>query len=152
MLTEQQKQHYREEGFVLLRGVVPLHALAQLEARGTGYAAELRGGENDTLSSATFAQALLAERGLERRLYDGMRTFPWLQEVGRLPQLTEPVSELFGEPAGLLEKIPMRLDLPHIVRELAVWCGIRTTTTWAAMRRSSLHGYRCRTRPMFAAV
>lgn len=122
MLTEQQKQHYREEGFVLLHGVAPLDALAQLEARVTGYAAELRGGgENATLSSVAFAQALLAERGLERHLYDGIRTFPWLQEVGCLPQITEPVSELFGEPVGLMEKIPMRLDLPHIVRELAVW-------------------------------
>ncbi len=120
-LTESQRQQYRRDGFLLIRGALPSAALDRVEGEFLGFVEAWGGRRFDSAQSADLARFLLGNRELERKLYDGIRDFPWLAEFGKSREIAEPVAELLGEPAGLMGKIPFRIDLPGVTRELAVW-------------------------------
>jgi ectoine hydroxylase-related dioxygenase (phytanoyl-CoA dioxygenase family) len=115
------QRDYAQNGFVVLRSVVSLAALDAFEGKILDYLAALSGRRLETVRGPEFAQLLSSDRELERKLYDGVRREEWLQEFMLHPCVTKPVLDLLGESIGLLEKIPLRVDLPLVTRELAVW-------------------------------
>lgn len=120
-LTEEQKQQYWQDGFVLLPKAIPSTKVDLLEGRFLSLVDEWGGHHFESSQSDKLAEFLLNNRELERKLYDGIRHFPWLTEFGALSEIVEPVTDLLGEPAGLMGKMPFRIDLPYVTRELAVW-------------------------------
>lgn len=120
-LTDGQKQQYQQDGFLLIRQALPSVAVEQVEAEFLGLVEKWGGRRFDSVQSKDLAQFLLENRELERKLYDEIRHFPWLVEFGRSAEIAQPVSQLLGERAGLMAKIPFRIDLPGVTRELAVW-------------------------------
>jgi phytanoyl-CoA hydroxylase len=120
-LSEAQIDQYQREGYLMLRNAVPEDLLDELEEKFLGLVAEWGGRHFSSAQSPDLAQFLLENRALERRIYDGIRIFPWLKEFSLAPEITGPVTDLLGKPAGLMSKIPFRMDLPGVVRELAVW-------------------------------
>ncbi len=112
---------FAENGFVLLRDAVDLAALDEFESKVLDYLATILGRRLETIRGTEFVQLLSSDRELERKLYDGVRQEEWLQEFMLRPCLAKPVMELLGEHIGLLGKIPLRIDLPMVTRELAVW-------------------------------
>lgn len=120
-LTEAQVEQYRRDGFVLLRGAIPTGVLDDLERKFLGLVEDWGGRRFESAQSEALAQFLLENRELERKLYDGIRSLPWLVEFSRCADVCTPASELLGEPAGVMSKIPFRIDLPGVTRELAVW-------------------------------
>lgn len=112
---------YKENGFVLLRQAVDLHALDRLETAVLELVEEYSGRQFKSLLDPDFAACLVADRDLERRIYEDVRSFPWLTEFSSDASLVGPIASLLGQNFGLYEKIPLRLDLPMVMRELAVW-------------------------------
>lgn len=121
LLTDEHRQSYRRNGYVTLRNVLPISDIDRLEQRFLGLVYEYCGQRFTSAHSEEFAQFLIANRELERKLYDGIRGFPWLTEFGCIPPLASIINALHGESSGLMSKIPFRLDLPGVTRELAVW-------------------------------
>jgi ectoine hydroxylase-related dioxygenase (phytanoyl-CoA dioxygenase family) len=113
--------NYDKEGFCLIKGAVPTQVLDTLEARIIGLVREWTGIDYGTTISVEFTNALSNDRELERRLYDRVRDFDWLQTFSLAPEITSPVKAILGNEIGLMSKIPLRLDVPEIVREIAVW-------------------------------
>lgn len=120
-LTDDQKQQFVRDGFLLFRGVIPSVASNRLERKFLDLVEERGGRRFETAQSEEFAQFLLGNRELEESVYRGIREFPWIIEFSRTREIVAPVTELIGEPAGLTSKIPFRIDLPGVTRELAVW-------------------------------
>lgn len=112
---------YERDGYLLVRDAVPQEKIDRLESQIVGLVREWTGQDYGTTRTPEFANALLADRELERRLYDGVRKFDWLTELSLQPELAEPVQRILGEQIGLMGKIPLRFDLPCVLRELAVW-------------------------------
>jgi ectoine hydroxylase-related dioxygenase (phytanoyl-CoA dioxygenase family) len=100
---------------------VPEEQIDILERHLLDLAAELGAGRFTSLQSPDFARRLLDDRELERNLYDRVRTYSWLADFALQEGVAGPAAELLGEPSGLMSKIPVRIDLPGVVRELAVW-------------------------------
>ena len=120
-LTHTQKKQYEQDGFLLLPRVLSLAAIEQLEKDFLDLVEKWGGRRFESTQSEALAQFLLQNRELEHKLYDGIRQFPWLTEFSKSAEIAQPVSELLGEQPGLMSKIPFRIDLPGITRELAVW-------------------------------
>lgn len=120
-LTKEQEQQYKQDGFVLIRKAIPSAVIDLLEKRFLSLVDEWGQHHFETTQSEKLAEFLRNNKELERKLYDGIRRFPWLTEFGAVSEIVEPVTDLLGEPAGLMGKIPFRIDLPWVTRELAVW-------------------------------
>lgn len=112
---------YETEGFCLIKGAVPAQVLDTLEARIISLVHEWTGINYGSTRSVEFANALSNDRDLERRLYDRVRDFDWLQTFSLAPEITRHVKALLGNEICLMSKIPLRLDIPQVVREIAVW-------------------------------
>jgi phytanoyl-CoA hydroxylase len=121
LLTDSQKEQYVHDGFLLIHGALRLTLLDRVERDFLQLVERWGGCRFESVQSSEFSQFLLGNRDLERRLYDGIREFPWLTEFGKYLEIAQPVSELMGGSIGLLSKIPFRIDLPFVTRELAVW-------------------------------
>lgn len=120
-LSQALKADFARDGFVLLRDAVPAAHLDTLERGFLGLVADWGGTTFSSAQSPNLARHLLDHRDLEKRLYDGIRQYPWLAEFAASGPITEAVRDLIGEDIGLLGKIPFRIDLPGLVREMAVW-------------------------------
>jgi len=120
-LSDSQVGQYRRDGFLLIRGALPADLLDRLEASFLELVEAWGGRRFPAAQSEELAQFLLENRELERKLYDGIREYPWLAEFGACREIAGPVSDLLGGPVGLMGKIPFRIDLPGVTRELAVW-------------------------------
>jgi hypothetical protein len=112
---------YAEDGFLLVRGGVDVEPLDTLEREILGLIAEWTGRTFTGLQDPDLATMLAGDRALEVKLYDGVRGYPWLQEFSSHPSVVDPVRPLLSGKFGLLGKIPLRMDLPLVTRELAVW-------------------------------
>ena len=112
---------YESDGYVLLKNAVSQDLLDDLDQKVVGLLREWTGIDVQSTSSKAFADILLSDRELERRLYDGVRNFDWLPGVSSDDQLKDAVSTVMGPEFGLFSKIPLRFDLPAVIRELAVW-------------------------------
>jgi len=121
LLTEEHRQRYQRDGFLLLRQVLSEEKIDELENRFLSLVNEWSRCDIKSTNSEELAELLLSNRELERKLYDGIRQYPWLIEFAKAIELTSPVTELFAEAAGLMRKILFRIDLPGVIREMAVW-------------------------------
>jgi len=120
-LNESQKSDYFRRGYLLLKRAIPEQSLDILETQFLSLVKDWGGREFTSAQSPELAEFLLANRELERKLYEGIRQFPWLEEFSLQPEITNPIKEILGEELGLMSKIPFRIDLPGVTRELAVW-------------------------------
>jgi hypothetical protein len=121
MDSETIRRAYAADGFVLLPGAVDDGILDTLEHQFLGLVEEFGGRKFESAIRSDFAVWLDGEREIERKLYDGIRQYPWLNDFSMHETITGPVKQLLGDDVGLLEKIPFRIDLPMVMRELAVW-------------------------------
>ena len=133
---------YETDGYLLLRGAVSTELLDDLDGKVVSLLKEWTGQNVGSTSTKAFADLLLSDRELERRLYDGVRTYDWLPSFSADHNLTAAVSKLMGPKFGLFSKIPMRFDLPAIIREMAVWHqdywyvkgNVDVVTAWVPMQ------------------
>jgi ectoine hydroxylase-related dioxygenase (phytanoyl-CoA dioxygenase family) len=113
--------NYARQGFVVVRDAIPANHLRMLESQFLSLV-EARGGRQFTSIDDTELAAFLGtNRELERTLYDEIRRYPWLVDFSKHESVACLVRELLGAEIGLMEKIPFRIDVPHVTRELAVW-------------------------------
>ena len=133
---------YASDGFVVLRNTVSQDALDNLDRNVVALLREWTGQDVGTTLSVEFAELLLADRALERRLYDSVRTFDWLPSFSSDELLIGAVGTLMGSQFGLFSKLPLRFDLPEVSRELAVWHqdywyvkgNVDVVTAWVPMQ------------------
>jgi phytanoyl-CoA hydroxylase len=114
-------EQYAQDGYVLLRDAISDDALNLLERQLLDFVHSLSNKSFLTLADPNFAQYLSENRDLERSLYDGVRDYPWLQNFSAHKSIVKLVAKILGDDFGLLQKIPLRFDLPMVMRELAVW-------------------------------
>jgi phytanoyl-CoA hydroxylase len=111
---------YEERGFVLVPGVIDASALDTLDQFIASMATRYTGEKIAGTQTEAFAEALLQNREAERRLYDSIRT-EHVISFCRSESLSRAITDVLGGKIGLLGKIPVRIDLPLVTRELAVW-------------------------------
>lgn len=105
----------------MVRGAIPSDHIRTLESQFLGLV-ELRGGRSfKSIDDPALASFLAANRDLERTLYDEIRRYPWLVDFSKHEGITGMIRSILGTVIGLMEKIPFRIDIPHVTRELAVW-------------------------------
>ena len=115
------REQYERDGFAVLPGVISEDALSKLEAAICELATELSGRQIDELHSEQFADVVGSNRELESALYSRVRDYPWLLDFSCEPKLTAAVQAIARCDVGLFRHIPLRIDLPKVTRELAVW-------------------------------
>ncbi len=120
-LTEEQIEEYRRDGYVLLRGAITQSVLDDLERQFLGLVEDWGGRRFESAQSEALTQFLLKNRELERKLYDGIRSLPWLVEFSKCADVCMPVTELLGEPVRLDQQDSLQDRSPGGTRELAVW-------------------------------
>lgn len=112
---------YDADGYILLRNAVPQDLLDDLERKIVDLLHGWTGVDVGTTRGKSFADLLLSDRNLERRLYNEVRQFDWLPSIASDERLRNAVASIIGPKFGLFSKIPLRIDLPAVTRELAVW-------------------------------
>ncbi len=115
------REQYERDGFAVLPGVISEEALSKLETALCKLATELSGRQIDELHSEEFADVVGSNRELESALYSRVRDYPWLLDFSSEPKLTAAVQAIARSDIGLFRHIPLRIDLPKVTRELAVW-------------------------------
>lgn len=120
-ITGQMVQAYQEHGFVVLPGELPIDALDEFETDLLEFAFELTGQRFASIRTADFAAFLAGNRNVEQALYDGVRKRPALAVLSKRSQLVSSVEAVTDCEVGILEKIVFRIDLPMVLREIAVW-------------------------------
>jgi phytanoyl-CoA hydroxylase len=114
-------ESYAQDGFVLARAVIPAGHLQTLESQFLGLVQAKGGRAFPAIDDPSLAAYLAEDRELERTLYDDIRRYPWLAEFSMHEAIAAHVRSFLGPEIGLLEKIPFRIDIPNVTRELAVW-------------------------------
>lgn len=121
-LTDGELAEYNAKGFHLARGLLSDADLAGVEQQALEIVAEYSGGTFASLRDPAFLENLAEDRDCERHLYDKIREFPCLEALSVHPSLHAVVKDLLdGNEIELLGKIPFRIDMPMVIRELAVW-------------------------------
>lgn len=115
-------KNYRENGFVLARGIFDPGDFHALEERCLNLIRSEFGEVFASIHDSTFLEFLSKNRQAETFLYQEIRNHPELLDVARLPAIVAEIAKLHDSALGMvLEKIPFRIDLPLVIRELAVW-------------------------------
>lgn len=114
-------EKYRRDGFSIIRGAIPAEKLDSLENSVLGLIESWTGKSFQSISSPEFAAFLANEREIERKLYNDIRAFDWVEGLSLQPEITSKIRKILGEDIVLMKKIPFRIDLPNVTRELAVW-------------------------------
>jgi ectoine hydroxylase-related dioxygenase (phytanoyl-CoA dioxygenase family) len=133
---------YVENGFVVLRGACNASTLDRFEAGFLDYIHQRSGRRFASLHGPDIAEFLAGDRAMEQALYEGVRRTPLLEAMCTDPEIARAVTGLIGEPSGLLEKIVLRIDLPMVLREVAVWHqdyfyvrgNLDTVTAWMPLQ------------------
>lgn len=141
-MREEDVEAYKHQGFVLLRSAIEPANLDWLERKFLELVAELGGPQFDSATGPQFSAWLSDKQEMERALYDSIRKPTWLIDFSVHPTITGPVKEILDCDIGVLEKIPFRIDLPMVMRELAVWHqdyfyvkgNTDTVTAWIPMQ------------------
>jgi ectoine hydroxylase-related dioxygenase (phytanoyl-CoA dioxygenase family) len=110
-----------ESGYILIRDALPKTLLDNFEMHFLDLVFELTQRRFSSIQNEEFTAMVSGDRELERRLYDQVREYPWLVEFSSNQSIVDAVRSIRGFNIGLLEKIPMRIDLPMVMREAAVW-------------------------------
>lgn len=137
---------YNANGFVLARGVLCDSDFSALETKFLELANARTGEAHATFSAPSLASRICEDRSLETYLYDAIRKYPELVDLSMTESLTRTVATLLGDSnLVLLEKIPLRMDCPMVIRELAVWHqdyfyvkgDVETITAWIPLQDTS---------------
>jgi|GEM_PF-1964396 len=130
---------YSRNGFVLARNLLPSQSFQALENRVLSIINQFSGHSFEDLEDKDFINYISNDRDAEQHLYSEIRKYPELLEISQRDEIVSTIRHLLGKQAVvLLEKIPFRIDCPHILRELAVWHqdhyyvkgDIETITAW----------------------
>lgn len=133
------KSQYEKNGFFLARNLLPNSSFDALEKRSLEIVNKFSGRVFESLQDNSFMEYIASDREAEQHLYAEIRKYSELQEISLLTPMQETVCTLLDkQDVVLLEKIPFRIDCPHVVRELAVWHqdhfyvqgDIETITAW----------------------
>lgn len=144
-MTPVDREHYKTNGYVVLRGVVDPADLDALEGAFEHYAAEyledygLFGG----MHSADYAKALAELAPVEEEdIYKSMRGSRNLEAFGFLPELIKHVGAIVGYRSIKPKAARFRMDQPRDLRYLAVWHqdhayvggSVDTVTAWVPLQ------------------
>lgn len=144
-MSESIKQALDEDGFVLIRNALETQAFDPIKARLLRLAEDYSGERFASIDSQEFVDLIRRDRDAERVLYDQVRRHSELEELGGHPDITTSVRSALGNDVVLLEKIPLRIDCPLVMREIAVWHqdffyvkgSEATVTVWAPLLDTS---------------
>lgn len=121
MGCDEQRSIFLEQGYVVLPGAVSEKALMGFEQGFLSLVKQETGVGLENMHDPGLVQLLESNRDYERVLYDRIRAYPWLSELCLSPDMVAPVEITLGESSVLLSKLILRIDLPGVTRELAVW-------------------------------
>jgi ectoine hydroxylase-related dioxygenase (phytanoyl-CoA dioxygenase family) len=112
---------YARDGYALVRGGARTSSLDALEQAFLRRVEGATGRRFTSIASPDLAALVGESRALESSLYDAMRGEPGVLELAKDPVVVAHVKRVLGPEVGVMTKIPFRIDLPNVVRELAVW-------------------------------
>jgi hypothetical protein len=106
-LTDTQREAFLRDDFILLRQAIPQETIDLLEQHFLGLVTEYSGKHFSSASSDELADFLAGNRDLEKRLYDTIRNFPWVEEFSSSPVIA--AAATFASSAFLsIPMFPMR--------------------------------------------
>lgn len=112
---------YAESGYLLLKGLFSERQIACIEESALEVVHQMTGILYNSLHCSKLRDKLASEREFERSLYHELRKHPWLYEFCKADELVNPLRQIVSGSIDLMSKIPFRIDLPRVTRELAVW-------------------------------
>lgn len=144
-VTPEDREAYRRDGFVVLRGLLDGAAFNEIELAFAQIIAEeiQEIGCSDWQHKPVMASWLRNRPCRADELYDRMRAAPELRAFCADPRLTEAASALLASPKHrLTDHCRFRMDLPHDTRHLAVWHqdhayvggSVDTVTAWVPLQ------------------
>jgi len=121
-LHESELKEYDNRGYHLASGVLMGSDFTCIERQALRIVAEFSGNSFASLDDPSFLDFLAGNRDCERHLYGKIREFPDIETLSVHPSLHAIAKDLLNEKnVELLGKIPFRIDMPMVLRELAVW-------------------------------
>jgi hypothetical protein len=115
-------QNYEEDGYVLMRDLLPPDSFEALETRCLDIIHERTEQRFSALDSRELQEFICSNRDVETHLYGEIRQHPEAREIAMRPEIKAVIDGLLRtDQSEVFEKIPFRIDCPFIVRELAVW-------------------------------
>jgi ectoine hydroxylase-related dioxygenase (phytanoyl-CoA dioxygenase family) len=114
---------YEQSGYAVARQILPHHEIDQLLADVGFLQNELAGTSFAGPHDPATADLLARDHDFQSRVYDGLQAHRPVSVVAlaEWPALVDLVREILKEPLGLFSKIPLRVDVPFEIKELAVW-------------------------------
>lgn len=112
--------NYNLDGYLLIKNCIPIAHIEALEEKVSELIYKLTG-FSCSIQDVKLTNFLQNNREIERQLYNEIRHYNWLINFSLHPSIIKPVNRLLNTHCALLNKIPFRIDLPFVTRELAVW-------------------------------
>jgi hypothetical protein len=136
------RESFERNGYAVLKSAIPSSQLDKFEKQVLALIADICGEKFPSLHSSKLATYLLENRASEETLYKHVREYPWLLDVSLSPKILSQIANLFQSEFGVFAKIPLRIDLPLVTRELAIWHqdfhyvrgNIETLTAWIPLQ------------------
>lgn len=120
-LSAEQRQHYDAQGYVLISGVLDPADFKPTERRFLRLTEERSGRRFESLHDGNLLQFFRRNMQIESDVYGAIRLAPEIRDLATHPQLTHLLRQLEDRPWGLLEKMILRIDMPHLADEVAHW-------------------------------
>ena len=114
-------QEYSEEGFVLLKDMIPHEDIDSLLEKHLDVVNDIADRNFDDPFGSDLVEFYENNSDIESKIYDSTLRKNWLQEFSLNSKITQSVIRLLGENVGLFKKIPFRMDMPFWTKELALW-------------------------------
>jgi hypothetical protein len=114
-------ESYRKDGYLVRRKVVRPADIETLLGHVLGLVHEFTGKRFDDAAGPEIADFLRAHPEVCGRVYDAVRRPPWLADFSAAEGVVNAVRSIMEGPISLLRKIPLRIDVPMEIKELAVW-------------------------------
>jgi ectoine hydroxylase-related dioxygenase (phytanoyl-CoA dioxygenase family) len=123
MQTASVVETYNQSGYAVLRNLVPEEEIDRLLSDVTTALDDVAGTSFAGAHDPEVADLLHRDHAAQSQVYDRLQADkpPSLLALAQLPALVDAVGEIIGEPFGLFSKIPLRIDVPFEIKELAVW-------------------------------
>lgn len=139
---------YKNNGYHIACKLLDADDFGDVERRSLAIVTEFTGKSFTSLEDPDFLEFLIGNRECERHLYDKIREFSDLEALSAHPSLKAIAKNLLGNKnIELLGKIPFRIDMPMVLRELAVWHqdyfyvkgSQNTVTAWIPLYDTKFH-------------
>lgn len=114
-------EEYSENGFVLLRNLIPINKIDELQKKSINFINSITGKDFSTLYDPALLKFFNENKKKESDFYDKFPEQEFLKEFSCQEELLAPIRNIMKEEFGVYKKILLRIDLPKWIEPLSFW-------------------------------